>query len=144
MAGNEPAPEILIIEDDAGIGQFLVDLLHLHGYRAAAATDGAALDRVIPTAPRLIFLDLMLPNLDGGEICRRLRAEPRTRDIPIAIMTAAAPATIARLLRGCAYDALLRKPFDIDEALAIAARHARRGDAGPHAAGEAALGGVVG
>src|SRR4051812_37966449 len=118
FGGREAAgAEIVIIEDDPSIANFLCDLLGMEGYRVLAFPDGSTLAAVIAAAPRLIFLDLMLPVPDGAEICRRLRANPRTRFTPLVMMTAAAPFAVSLRLRGCAYDGLLSKPFDIDDVL---------------------------
>lgn len=125
--------EIVIIEDDLSIASFLRELLEMDGYRVLAFADGTALDAVIVATPRLIFLDLMLPQLDGAEICRRLRADPRSRTTPIIIMTAASMTTIGQRLYGCVYDGLLRKPFDINAPLDIAARYVRNPAAPPPA-----------
>jgi DNA-binding response OmpR family regulator len=139
MAEHATRAEIVIIEDDPGIADFLSELLGMEDYRVASFPDGMALDAVIAAAPRLIFLDLMLPTPDGVEICRRLRANPRTRATPIVIMTAAAPLAISQRLRGCTHDGLLHKPFDIDDVLALAACYVRD-RAIPPIASDAALG----
>jgi DNA-binding response OmpR family regulator len=139
MAGPATGAEIVIIEDDPSIASFLRDLLAMDGYRAAAFADGTALDAVIAAAPRLIFLDLMLPAPDGAEICRCLRADSRTRTTPIVFMTAAAPMSLGQRLGGCAYDGLLHKPFDIDDVLALAARYVRDRQARPSLLDDAAL-----
>jgi len=143
MRAHGPAVDILVIEDDPGIADFLVDLLRYEGYRVAALAEGASLEEIAVSPPGLIFLDLMLPDRDGAEICRRLRAEEATRAVPIVIMTAAGPAVRMQRLRGCAYDALLPKPFDVDDVLALAARYLRPATAptatdeiGQRAAGE--------
>jgi DNA-binding response OmpR family regulator len=115
--------DIVIIEDDSSIASFLADLLEMEDYRVATFLDGTRLDAVIAAAPRLILLDLMLPYLDGAEVCRRLRAEPRTRATPVIIMTAAASTPVTRRLSGCSHDGLLSKPFDIDAVLALADRY---------------------
>ena len=72
----------------------------------------------------LLILDVMMPGLDGPEVCRRLRADPRTQTVPIVLVTALPPATLAVQLRGCPYDELLPKPFAIEAVLAIAERYA--------------------
>ena len=123
--GKAARAEIVIVEDDLSIARFLADLLEMEDYRVATFADGLALDAVIGMSPRLIFLDLMLPSPDGAEICRRLRADPRTRTTPIVIMTAVAPMSAHERLRGCGHDGLLNKPFDIDDVLAIAGRYVR-------------------
>ena len=139
MVQDTKRVDIAIIEDDASIASFLRDLLEMEAYRVAAFPDGTTLDHVIAAAPRLILLDLMLPHPDGAEICRRLRADARTRAVPIVIMTAVAPLAVANWLRGCAHNGLLQKPFDIDDVLAVAARHIR-GRAAPLQVSDAALG----
>jgi two-component system phosphate regulon response regulator PhoB/two-component system alkaline phosphatase synthesis response regulator PhoP len=126
MMGNGSRAEIVIIEDDPSIARFLADLLEMEDYRVATFLDGTTLDAVTAAAPQLILLDLMLPQLDGAEVCRRLRAAPRTRTTPIIIMTAAASTPVAQRLSSCSHDGLLNKPFDIDAVLALAARYVRK------------------
>ena len=125
MTSSANRADIVIIEDDESIACFLADLLEMEGYRVATFPDGTAIDAVIAAAPRLILLDLMLPQLDGAEVCRRLRAERRTRATPVVIMTAAASTPIAQRLNHCRHDGLLNKPFDIDTVLTLADRYAR-------------------
>ena len=129
MTEQATKADIVIIEDDLSIANFLRDLLEMDGYRVMSFADGTTLAAVIVARPRLVLLDLMLPELDGAEICRRLRADPCTRTTPIVMMTAASTTTIVQRLHGCAYDGLLRKPFDIDELLGIATRYIRDPDA---------------
>ena len=131
MRACGPTVDILVIEDDPGIADFLVDLLRYEGYRVASLAEGATMEEVVASPPGLIFLDLMLPDPDGAEICRRLRAQEATRAVPIVIMTAASPAVRMQRLRGCAHDALLPKPFDVDDVLALAARYLRPATAQP-------------
>ena len=72
--------------------------------------------------PDVVLLDLWMPGLDGAEVCRRLKADPRTRGAPVVFVTAT-PAALRRAdLGACPYDAVLRKPFDIAEVLATVAR----------------------
>jgi two-component system phosphate regulon response regulator PhoB len=80
---------ILIIEDEKDI----LDLVEYHlkqsGFPVAAVTDGSiALDQIRQNRPSLIILDLMLPGMDGKDICRALKANPLTRSIPILMLTA--------------------------------------------------------
>ena len=125
MTEQATKADIVIIEDDLSIANFLRDLLEMDGYRVMSFADGTALAAVVVARPRLILLDLMLPELDGAEICRRLRADPHTRTTPIVMMTAASTTTIVQRLHGCVYNGLLRKPFDIDELLGIATLYIR-------------------
>ena len=69
---------ILIVEDEAGIAEVLGDLLGDEGYETALSVDGAALATAADDPPALILLDVMMPGMDGPEVCRRLKADPRT------------------------------------------------------------------
>jgi DNA-binding response OmpR family regulator len=80
------AEQILIVEDEANIASFVKLYLEKAGFEVErAATGQEALDRVRAAAPSLILLDLNLPDLDGLEVCRRLRASSR---VPILMLTA--------------------------------------------------------
>ena len=82
--------KILIVEDERAIGDLLLYHLRKEGYERAVhvLTGEEALSRVTQTPPDLIFLDLMLPGIDGLEVCRRLKANPKTAPIPIIMLTA--------------------------------------------------------
>lgn len=108
--------EILVIEDDDAISDLLRRGLTYEGYRVAVAQDGTAGLRLARDAPPdLVVLDLMLPGLDGLEVCRRLRA---AGDVPILVLTARGTVSdrIAGLDSGA--DDYMVKPFSIDELLA--------------------------
>ena len=69
-------PKILVVEDEAAIARVLVDNLIFEGYEAEAVADGAeGLERALAWRPDLILLDIVLPTMDGYEVCRRLRAQ---------------------------------------------------------------------
>ena len=109
MAG-EP---ILIVDDNVVNLKLLQVLLHTEGYEVRTAADGFELLDVLETFhPRLILMDVQLPGLDGLELTRRLRADPRTRDIVIVAVSAyAMKADIERAMAsGC--DGYLAKPLD--------------------------------
>ena len=77
---------ILVVDDDPHIIELAALYLEQEGYRVISAADGrAALDRARQDAPALIVLDLMLPEIDGWEVCRRVRADS---DLPILMLTA--------------------------------------------------------
>src|SRR6266567_2117650 len=89
----EPAPgkTILIIEDERDVVDLLTLNLRKAGYTLATATDGAAgLDKARSEKPAFIILDLMLPRMPGLEICKILKSDPATRQIPIMMLTAKA------------------------------------------------------
>ncbi len=80
---------ILVVEDESDIRSLIVHQLEREGWTTrAAATGTEALEIARKTPPMLVVLDLMLPGLPGTEVCRRLRAEADTRDVPIIILSA--------------------------------------------------------
>jgi two-component system chemotaxis response regulator CheY len=112
---------ILVVDDDAGVRESVVDMLTLAGYDVVAAANGLlAIEVIEQRAPALILLDLHMPVLNGWEFARALRESACT--VPIIVMTAAADAA-----RGAAeIDAVgyLGKPFDMTELLRAVARGA--------------------
>jgi len=87
-------PRILIAEDDPEIRGILADILSEDDYELVVARDGReALALALGRPPDLVLLDLIMPNLDGYEVCRALRAESRTRDIPVVVLTASSSQT---------------------------------------------------
>jgi two-component system phosphate regulon response regulator PhoB len=82
---------ILIVDDEQDVLDLLVYNLQKAGYKIVTARDGtAALQKARDEVPSLIILDLMLPQMDGTEVCRHLKADPRTAHIPIIMLTAKA------------------------------------------------------
>ena len=115
---------VLIIEDDARIAHWVKVYFERAGFSANVAHDGSAgLDLARDLAPDLIVLDLMLPRLDGVELCRILRRES---DVPIIMLTAReAPAERVIGLETGADDYIV-KPFDPEEVIARAEAVLRR------------------
>jgi two-component system alkaline phosphatase synthesis response regulator PhoP len=82
-------PHILVVEDEEDIQELLAYNLGREGYRVTAVGSGEELQQQTRAAvPDLIVLDLMLPGMDGLEVCRRLKGEPDTRNVPIVMLTA--------------------------------------------------------
>ncbi|MDH3455507.1 MAG: response regulator [Gemmatimonadota bacterium] len=81
--------EVLIVDDDADNRFLLKELLGAEDYRTVEATNGIeALERVAEHLPDAILLDVLMPGMDGLEVCRRLRADPRTAAVPVILVTA--------------------------------------------------------
>jgi two-component system KDP operon response regulator KdpE len=119
-------PRILIVDDEPSILATMAPMLRGRGYEVATATTGhAALDAVDRQPPQLVILDLGLPDLDGVEVCRRLR-EGRT--IPILVLSArgAERDKVAALDAGA--DDYVTKPFGSEELLARVRAALRRAD----------------
>ncbi len=84
-----PTKNILIVEDEPALVEILTHNLKTAGYEVMSATDGEeGLAKAQLHLPDLVLLDLMLPGLDGLAICRELRSDPRTREVPILMLTA--------------------------------------------------------
>jgi two-component system cell cycle response regulator len=85
----KPGSTILIVDDDPGARDTLEALLILEGYQLALACNGTeALAKAAQLTPSLILLDVMMPDMDGFEVCRRLRAIPLLAEVPIIMVTA--------------------------------------------------------
>lgn len=113
------AGRVLVIEDEQTIAELVADALRQRGYRVETAPDGdEGLAMAEGTLPDLVILDLMLPGLDGWEICRRMKENEVTREIPVIILTARRDErdVVAGLDLGA--DDYLRKPFSMSELLA--------------------------
>lgn len=110
------AEQILIVEDDVPIADFIRRGLLLEDYAVDVAYDGPeGLEKAKDDSPDLVILDIMLPGIDGLEVCRQLR---RVSDVPVIMLTAkdAVPDRVAGLEAGA--DDYLVKPFAFDELLA--------------------------
>ncbi len=119
-------PTVLVVEDDQANRALLTALLERAGYRAVTANDGpSGLAAALELAPDLVLLDVGLPGMDGLEICRRLRADPRTVTLPVVLLTGRTSVddVVAGLDAGA--DDFLAKPFHEAELLARL-RSARR------------------
>jgi two-component system response regulator MprA len=111
------ASRILIAEDDSGVRDAVRRALGFEGYEVSVAVDGEeALDLVVSDRPDALVLDVMMPKLDGLDVCRRLRAEGD--DLPILVLTARHSVSdrVAGLDAGA--DDYLVKPFALEELLA--------------------------
>ena len=109
---NPASKKILIVEDEPDILQLLTLYLEKEGYRTVSAASGMeGLRQVKQEKPDLVVLDLMLPEIDGLEVCRRLRSVPATAMLPIIMLTAKAEEsdTIIGLELGA--DDYVTKPF---------------------------------
>jgi two-component system response regulator RegX3 len=109
-------PRVLIVDDEEPLRASLTYALTREGYSVATAADGhAALTRAAESVPDVVILDLMLPGIDGMEVCRRLRA---ASDVPVVMLTAKdhGPDKVAGLNAGA--DDYVTKPFDTPELVA--------------------------
>lgn len=111
-------PVILIVDDLAQNARLLESVLVPRGYRVVIAGSGAeALARVTDDPPDLVLLDILMPGIDGYEVCRRLRDQPATAVLPVVMITASGGQEKLRALEAGADD-FISKPFDRAELLA--------------------------
>ncbi|MCB9896986.1 MAG: response regulator transcription factor [Planctomycetes bacterium] len=114
-----PKPRVLIVEDEADIRELIEYALTREGLEAETAADGTAgLAAVRRRVPDLVLLDLMLPGVDGLEVCRRLKADDATSKVPIIMVTAKGDESDVVLGLGLGADDYVAKPFSPKELVA--------------------------
>ncbi len=122
----EALARVLIVDDDDATRAYVRASLEAEGFEIVEADNARrgleALENE-DDAPDLILLDVMMPGMDGPEVCRRLKADPRTAAVPVVFITALPPETLAARLGDCPHDDVLPKPFTLDGVLAVVRRH---------------------
>jgi two-component system, OmpR family, alkaline phosphatase synthesis response regulator PhoP len=104
---------ILVVEDELLIAEVVAAVLGDEGYKTVVAGNGQeALECLELARPDLILSDIMMPIMDGRELCKRLHAHPQHSSIPVVLMSSAYSSVN---LDGCKHMAFLKKPFDIDD-----------------------------
>ncbi|MFG2980723.1 response regulator [Streptomyces sp. NPDC048258] len=113
---------VLVVDDNKVIRQLIKVNLELEGFEVVTANDGAeCLDVVHHVCPDVITLDVVMPRLDGFGTAEQLRADPRTRDVPVAIVSACTQHEVeAGIAAGV--DAFVAKPFEPAELVRIVRR----------------------
>ena len=106
--------KILVVDDEEHIVMILKDSLEFSGFQVVTAYNGLeALERVDQDKPDLIILDIGMPKLDGWEVCRRLKADEKSKHIPIIILTAYAQTSDQRKGSQLGADRFVTKPCDL-------------------------------
>jgi two-component system cell cycle response regulator DivK len=109
--GDKHNPLVLVVEDYQDAREMYAAYLQFSGYRVAEASNGLeALDKTRELMPDIILMDLALPKMDGWEATRQLKADERTRHIPIVALTGHALAGHAEGARQAGCDAFVTKP----------------------------------
>ncbi len=110
---SESLGRVLVVDDSDVIRTLIAVNLELEGFEVVQAVDGQdALEKVIDVRPDVITIDVRMPRLDGFDTVERLRADPRTSAMKIAMVTACAQADDLRRGDEVGVDAYLTKPFD--------------------------------
>lgn len=110
---------VLVVDDDVDIARFIEINLRLEGFDVRVANDGdEALRDIHDCVPDIVLLDVMMPKVDGVEVCRRLRADPLTANLPVIMLTAKSLSAdkVVGLTAGA--DDYIIKPFDTLELVA--------------------------
>jgi two-component system OmpR family response regulator len=139
MTEGDPIPRVLVVDDEPNIRELVQVALKFHGCTVTSGASGKeALQRALTDHPDLIVLDVMLPDIDGFEVCRRLRAQGN--DVPVIFLTArdTTSDTITGLALGG--DDYITKPFSVEALVARVRAVLRRAtrQAGPNGNHDAA------
>ncbi len=123
-AGKASEAGILVVDDDPAGLQLLVDLMSKQGYLVRPANSGElALRSAVNRPPELILLDVQMPGMDGYEVCRRLKNNPKTKDVPVLFLSALQDSESKVLgLKAGAVD-FVTKPFQAEEVFARVQAH---------------------
>jgi len=121
---NKPSRKILIVDDEAHIRllieQTLEDLEYENVEILTADNGTDALNTIQDLKPELVFLDVMMPNIDGYTVCRTIRRELKMKEIYIVILTAKGQEYDRRLSEESGANQFMTKPFNPDELLELA------------------------
>ena len=109
-------PVILVVDDDPNIRELISVNLRVKGYSIVLASDGKeAMEKIKTGAPDLIILDIMMPEIDGWELCKWIRDDPRLRSVKILMLTAKGTDRDKLIGREIfKADEYMTKPFEID------------------------------
>jgi len=106
------AKKILVCDDEPYILMALTDAVEMEGYECVTAINGKeALQKAREELPDLIMLDIMMPFMDGYEVCRALKADASTRDIPVIMLTAKSQQVDIQKGKDVGADDYITKPF---------------------------------
>lgn len=108
---SDRPPLVLVVDDYSDTRDMYAEYLDYAGYRSQTASDGReAVRRALRSHPNVIVMDLAMPVLDGWEATRILRADPRTKDIPIVVLTGQAAPEQQKRAHDCGAQCVLTKP----------------------------------
>jgi CheY-like chemotaxis protein len=112
---------VLVVEDEFGIADLIEAVLEDEGHHIVMAANGKlGLEMLAQERPHLVFLDYMMPVMDGASMLRSMTADPSFSDIPVVMMSSLPEATVAERCTG--YTAFMRKPFKITDVVSLTKR----------------------
>ena len=109
-----PEPVLILVgDDDPTVRHVILEILWEHGFQTLAAEDGEqSVELAIECLPSLVILDVTMPKMDGYTVLTRLRSHPRTREIPVIILTGQTDGLYKGLSRGLGAVDHVTKPFN--------------------------------
>ena len=120
-------PDVLVVEDDRDLNDLIGAYVSITGLGCRSALTGAeALREIDRKPPTAVVLDLMLPDMSGFDICRRIKCDPASQRTKVIILTAMDNEDSRTKGRECGADEYLTKPFDPDRLMRTVARHSGR------------------
>ncbi len=113
---ESPQYDILIIDDDASTNKVLVDFFRLKTYSAKEVSTGTEAFKILQKVkPKIILLDIILPEIDGYEICKIIKSDEKLRDIPVFYITAVPGYEVKERVEETGADGIFLKPFNFSE-----------------------------
>ncbi len=104
--------KIFIADDDEGIVDATTMILEIMGYEVGYTYNGSQVPDALKNKPDLLMLDIWMSGVDGRDICRQVKADPKTKDIPVLMISASRDIRDSALASGA--NDFLEKPFDMD------------------------------
>ncbi len=105
--------KVLVVDDDPEIVTFLSTLLELEGIESSVATSAAAaLEQVQQGRPDLVLLDIAMPDRDGIDLCKELKSDPRTAEVPVFVVSARPGKDVVERALAAGAEEFIRKPFE--------------------------------
>jgi CheY-like chemotaxis protein len=114
--------KIMVAEDDIGILEAMQIILEDAGYEVTTTVDGQTVQDMTADLPDVLLLDIWLSGMDGTEICRHLKSQPRTQHIPIILCSA--NKDTQKLAKACGADDFIMKPFEMMDFLRTVKKYA--------------------
>ena len=113
---RSPRRRVLVVDDDPEIVTFLATLLELEGIDSTVATSAAAaMEKLEHGLPNLVLLDIAMPDRDGLDLCRALKKDPRTRNVPVFVVSARPGKDVVERALAAGAEEFIRKPFENQE-----------------------------
>jgi len=125
MARKTKSPErsrrIMIADDDPSILDALQQIFESEGYEVETSVDGETVAKIHEFCPDLLLLDIWMSGIDGRDICKKLKSQPKTQHIPIIMISA--NNDTKGIAKAVGADDFIAKPFDMQDLLAKVAQH---------------------